>query len=181
MIIRRLFQQYRRHLQCFYDDFDSIKDINIEEEFHQNIVTKDQPSSKLKTKLHYLIGMQTILYVGVDSMLIIYQEGFFSSRKWTAITSIEMLFPHRIFPKTFWYQADIIALLCLSMAVTLFAIFSFLPPMPRKGCLFALNDKQTGKMVKLVDASGVGMYLLPIIKTLIKMCLIFLSQNFHLY
>lgn len=159
MIFRTLFKRYRCHLKCFYDDFDSIKEISIDNEHHKNVILRKQISNKLQSKMHYVIGMLTILYVAIDSVLIIKQENIFQSRNWTAISSIKMLFPHRIFPQTFWYQADITAFICLTMAMILFLFSCTLPPMPEGACLFALTDKQTGKIIKLVDVSGEGIFI----------------------
>lgn len=126
MLFKKLFQQYLRHLKRFNDDFDSIKDICIENENNESVLSKiSELPNKPKTKLHFFIGMLTILYVGFDSAWIIYKESILHNRNWTAISHIEMLFPHRIFPHTFWYQADIAAFLCLSMAVIFLLFFAF--------------------------------------------------------
>lgn len=162
MVFGALLRRYRRHLKHFHDDFDSIKDINIETEYQGSFVPANlsQPTSSGKVniinKLHYLFGMLTILYVGVESVVVIAQDETVLRHNWTAVTSIEQLFPHRIFPRTFWKQADITASICLGMAVVLYAILSWRPPLPPSSCLYAYTDQQTGEVLCLVDFTGEG-------------------------
>lgn len=165
MIFERIAEQYRRHLKRFFADFDSIKEIRIEGEAYQgNFVPSGEGleneqsayGRSARSKVPYLLGMIAILYVGLDSALIIFDEGILSSRNWTAIGSLERLFPHRIFPATFWYQAEITVTLCLGMAALLFALLALLPALPQGACLYAYTDRATGQVLKLVSNSGEG-------------------------
>lgn len=163
MIFGSIFQQYRCHLKRFYADFDAIKEISIEGETYQgnfvpseNLENRQSANRKSTSKLPYLLGMLTIFSVGVDSALIIFYEDILSSHNWKAISTLERLFPHRIFPQSFWYQAEITVTLCLGMAILLFALLILLPAFPKDACLYAFIDRTTGQVARLVNYSGEG-------------------------
>lgn len=182
MILRLLLRAFKRHLKCFYDDFDPIKDITLD---HQNLATSRlahgsrntmeqflPPELSSRSKGHYLFGLATIFYIAGDTLLILVRNGVILSsltnrtREVERVANIPELFTHRIFPRTFWSQADIIAFVCLVMAALLYGLLWWRPLMldvsVGRACLFALRDSASGEVVRLVDFGGEGKRLLMV-------------------
>ena len=154
---------YQNHINKFFNDFDSIKDVS------GRVVLPKQSHRQSKIcipnwfkyiyiypKSHYLIGLLVILYIVIDMLLIIYQAGIFQDRNYGKIQYLPNFFSHRLFPKMFWRQADFTVVVCLFLAISLLISFLRGKPMNTNCCMF-LNaqedeDKKTGR--KLIDSKG---------------------------
>ncbi len=144
----------KNYVKRFYDDFDSIKEVSSETIDVTNFNAK-QFTPPPSPKLHYFFGLAIIYYAVIESVIIILKNGISNKNDWKAITNIESLFSHRIFPKIFWHSGDITSIICLGMAITLLTSLCLRPnPTSNQCSLIAIINKNTGNLLKLVDVHG---------------------------
>lgn len=154
MILNLFTKHYNNYMLRFYNDFDLIKNTRFSTFSNVQFANSASPPSP---KLHYLFGMLTIFYLGIETVIIFVQKGIFKNKNYESITHIESIFSHRIFPKMFWHQGDIIALVGLSMAVIVLIVLWRRVPPSNQCTFFALTDSKTEIVVKLVNVKGEGM------------------------
>ena len=106
-----------KHYRLITDELDIIKNVSMK----WLINTKHNYSNI--NRFHYLLILLIINYVTIDSGLIIYQNCVIETRCVNLINSTH-LFPHRIFPKTFWYQSDLFFIIVMIVTNISFVMLS---------------------------------------------------------
>ena len=114
------------------------------EKFSQTKISFSNSTQKInKPTKHYLFALLAIWYFIIECLNIIvkhyyyyyyYSNSSFSSylnqtitttnhnNFWQLIVQSEYLWTHRIFPQKFWYQGDILSVICVLMAVVMYTL-----------------------------------------------------------
>ena len=143
-----IFRYYLNHIKIFFNDFDSVKNISVAK--LTNITTISQ-KNKLRFKIHYLIALFAILVFSVDSMFVLINGNVFKNSK--IIMQSDRLFTHKIFPKQFWFQGDIVTFLSMSMAILNYMCLLINDLLKNKFCMFLLEQDTNDQNVFLVNIS----------------------------
>lgn len=106
------------HYLLINNQFDLIKNVD----FEWLIDTKRV--NHIMNQIHYLIALCALNYFTLDTILIGYQHCILE-HDCTKLINSTRLFSHRIFPRLFWYQGDIYAIICFGMAISNFTILLF--------------------------------------------------------
>ncbi|KAJ6221883.1 hypothetical protein RDWZM_000428 [Blomia tropicalis] len=129
-----LIRKYIEHYQSINNQLDIIKNVKIK----WLVDTKQE--CPIGNRFHYLIVLLILNYITLDTVLVIYQHCVIETECINLINSTRLL-PHRLFPRSFWYQSDFIIIIAMFMAFSNFFILLFTNYLNFRYCIYAISDK----------------------------------------
>ncbi len=149
------------HFRTLYLDLDPVKDAHIYQISRYYLFQQQQPKTPsfsnraALTSFHipYLFPTLTMLYLAVDSALILRQIGF---QLGNTSTTAAFLFSHRIFPKELWPQSDTMALLGVALAGFIYVCLLVTPKLEEKYIMYLFdngnkNQRNSNGVVELIQ------------------------------
>lgn len=123
-LCKLFFSSLLNHYRVLFLDFDPVYDANKFGITKNELLTRQKSDFKNKQQstinLPYIFPTLTMLYITVESHVIYFQAHYTKSPHF-----LSNLFEHRIYPKAFWAQSDVILEIGKIMAVTIYTCLLF--------------------------------------------------------